>query len=359
MKKRTLIITAALCVSILSATVVIAAPIIRQNLSVTGQAPAYYLDREENLASVTAVVGDRAYVRLDRAIAQGLSAGQTENSTEEAASAEFTETELSSELFSENEISSSDSSENEISSAESSDASTPGASSSGPVYMYYPLGQVDDDVTQYISYLTSEKSFLNITDIDSSLLSQEPETAPAENTSVSREDTPSADQPEQIYRFAGPSQNTSDYLLVTIETFTDRYIIIPRTESGPWNAFVSRLWESTAEQPQKQAESTSYQSDAQLQAVDPQPSLSLAEQIVSQTDSETLGLSGPLDQYTFIADRGLVQLNTREFYQINTYLRNTSGTLNYVCTFLVDSASEKIVYRYDTSPDQLVALGDT
>ncbi len=249
--------------------------------------PACYLDKEENLKSVTQIVGERSCI-LEQVYREGTGS-----------------------------VSSND--------AASLTEPSPADDSMQMVYRYYPSPDTDmqDDISKYMDYLVSEKQFLDITSVSSAV----PDAVPVEAN----------DGSVSVYRLAGPSVDSSSCLAVTIRKFSDSYTVLPQKLEEPWNTYVSKIWADGQKETQKSQHST----------------LDAAERSVASASSGTLGLTGDRKQYTFIADRGITLYGNQEYYQVNAYRQNQNGTLDYVCTYLLDPYTDQIAYRCQGTSDPI------
>ena len=199
MKKKTVLLVAATA-AVASCGTAVLLPQLRQVKTASTEIPSYYLNQDENLESITQIVGERACV-------------------------------------SEPESASSESGQEEESSA--SDSSN---SSSVLVYRYYPVpdATISEDVSAYVDYLTSEKQFLDVTD-----------TVPSETDQTVSQNTA---EEAVSYTLAGPSADPSSYLTVTIQEFSDSYTITPQKEAEAWNQVIARLWEEQESIPETEPE---------------------------------------------------------------------------------------------------------
>lgn len=259
----------------------------------TPQPPARYFAKSENLSSVTEVVGDRRF--------ETVTDGAVEN-REETSAAEPAET-------------------SETGLTESAAAEEKGENIER--YAYFPTESVEEDVTAYMDYLKSEKTFLDVT---------EGEGDPEEGAQT------------RIYRLSGPSEDEKCHLEITIEIADNSYTLTAAKVDEPWNSYVSGLWteEKKKEANRKPEEAVS--------------SMEMAQEAVKSLGEARLNLPKPIDQYDFRTGMGVVNVDGRDYYKVGTYERQENGTVTYECAYLVDYDSGAVAYKYNDATDEKEAL---
>lgn len=252
-----------------------------QNIS-----PEHYFSKSEQVSSITGIVGERS-------IFTSVNETSPDNTT------------------------AADSSDKAAEALEEQPLEKPSESSS--IVYNYSSDTVQQDVEDYVTYLKSEKDFIEITGAH----------------------TDAGDEPSTTRYLAGASQDEDSYLSLTIKESTDSYSISAVKEAQPWTSFLTELW------------NTSYQQTAPAET---SPTIVSAEEQVRSASQQFLKLPNPTDSYRFISKRGLIRLNSSDYYCVSAYLPNEIGTFDYECAFLVDSASGAVKYQYDESTGEAFLL---
>lgn len=287
-KKKTVIIILAVAVAliIISIAALLGRSAARRDR--TPQPPARYFAKSEDLSSVTDIVGDRRFEAMMEEAAE---------STEEASETAATENAPAKETEEKGE--------------------------NIERYAYFPTESVEEDVTAYMDYLKSEKTFLDVT---------EGEGEPEEGAQT------------RIYRLSGPSQDEKCHLEITIEVGESSYTLTAVKVDEPWNSYVSGLWTDEKEK------------EANRKPEEAVSSMEMAQEAVKSLGEARLNLPKPIDQYDFRTGMGVVNVDGRDYYKVGTYERQENGTVTYECAYLVDFDSGTVAYKYNDATDEKEAL---
>lgn len=288
------------------------------------EAPAYYFSKDEELSSITTVVGEREFINLTVIPEESEEAKETEAAKEDKK--EKSGKKKGSEETSKEENADAESSSQESAGTEESqDAAEETTAGETPVpeevYKYLHVEDVKGDIKSYQTYLETEKNFLDVTE------KNEPEEKP---------DTEDPQEGHEFYTFAGPSKDSESHLVITLETDGDSYTVTARKEAEPWNTYFRILWnqqKSKIEDFEKKPKATT--------------SIEQAEDTVRSQSQEKLGLPEPTESYEFIAAPGLSKVDGTNYYTVRTYKRQEDGALYYMGTYLFNYDTNQVGFSMD------------
>ncbi|WP_313151995.1 hypothetical protein [Lacrimispora sp.] len=257
------------------------------------EAPTYYFSKDEDISSVTEIVGDRDFER------QEASEASLETETKETGD----QTEEPKES--------------------SADASSQ-TSSLEACYKYFHVEDTSADIKSYMDYLEGKRNFINVTD----------KSPQSESGQPSAEETPKSSS--EIYQLAGPSKDSTSYLSITLESEADSYTVTTSKENQPWSTYFKDQWDQQKKiiaDFEKQPKATT----TIEQAVDS----------VRAQGQEKLGLPEAIDSYEYIAAPGISKIDGNNYYTVRTYKRQPDDTLIYVATYLFDYNTSSVAFQYD------------
>lgn len=268
-----------------------------------GVAPTYYFSKEEDISSVTEIVGERDFEKLE--------ASETSPDTE------------TKEPVNQNDI------------PEESSAGTASRTSGlGASYKYIHVEDTSADIKSYMDYLEGKKNFINVTD--------KPE--------QSESGQPSADETlktsSEFYQLAGPSKDSASYLSITLESEADSYTVTTSKESQPWSTYFKDQW--------NQQKKIIADFEKQPKATN---TIEQAEDAVRSLSQEKLGLAEAADSYEFIASPGISKIDGKNYYTVRTYKRQPDSTLIYIATYLFDYETSNVAFQYDEVTGNATPLG--
>ncbi len=266
-------------------------------------APTHYFSKEEDISSVTEIVGERDFKKLE----------SSEASPE-------TETK---EPIDQKDI------PKESSAGPASRTSGPDAS-----YKYLHVEDTSADIKSYMDYLEDKKNFINITD----------------NSEQSESGQPSADETpktlSEFYQLAGPSKDSDSYLSITLESEADSYTVTTSKENQPWGTYFKDQW--------NQQKKIIADFEKQPKATN---TIEQAEDAVRSLSQEKLGLAEASDSYEFIASPGISKIDGKNYYTVRTYKRQPDSTLIYIATYLFDYETSNVAFQYNEVTGKTTPLG--
>ena len=227
------------------------------------KAPTYYFSEDEEISSITEIVGERDF--------------KAQAPKKDEAASESTEDEAESEK---------------------------------EIYQYLHASDPVGDIEAYQSYLEGEKNFLDITDKSRMEEAQSPE---------------ASEEEPNIYELAGPSKDANYYLSITLETSADGYKVTTCKEDQPWNTYLKTLWNEQKQkiediQKKPKASTTIEQAEDAVRAQS-QEKLGLPEPVDSYEYIATPGIVR-IDGTNYYAVRTYKQLEDRTLIYIGTFLFN-------------------------------------
>lgn len=265
-------------------------------------APTYYFSKDEDISSVTEIVGERDFVK------QETSEASLETETKETGEQTEKPKETSAGAASQ----------------------TSGLEES---YKYLHVEDTSADIKSYMDYLEGKKNFINVTD-----KSQQAESGQAtdETTKTSSE----------IYQLAGPSKDSASYLSITLESEADSYTVTTSKENQPWGTYFKDQWN----QQKKIIEDFEKHPKAAN-------TIEQAEDAVRSQSQEKLGLAEASDSYEYIASPGISKIDGKNYYTVRTYKRQPDDTLIYIATYLFDYNTSSVAFQYDEVTGKATPLG--
>lgn len=315
------------------------------------EAPAYYFSKDEEISSITTVVGEREFKNLT-VIPEETEAEKETKKKEKSEDSEESKEEKGKKDSDKKEDSSKEKESdkkkvNEETSDEKEDKKEPETEKSGAeessgedggeetteettaeeapipdeVYQYLHIEDVSADLKAYRAYLENEKNFFDVTE----------KTPP-----VPEEADEEKDESKQIYTFTGPSVDDNSHLTIILETTEDSYTVTARKEDEGWNTYFRKLWDDqkkTIEEYLKKPKATT--------------SIEQAEDTVRSQGEEKLGLPEPTEAYEFIAAPGLSKVDGTNYYRVRTYKKLEDDTLIYMGTYLFDYDTSQVSYKFD------------
>ncbi len=265
------------------------------------QAPSYYFSKDEEISSVTEIVGERDFKKPP----------VSDDGQEKETSNPHDKTQ-----------------ENKESSA---DAPTQADNRQEERYKYLHAEDISADLKKYKDYLEGEKHFIDVTD-----KSRQTGQSSTEETSETG---------SEIYHLAGPSKDTSSYLYIILESETDSYTVTVCKESQPWNTYYKNQWDQ-----QKKI----------IAEFEKQPKASTtieqAAETVRAQGQEKLGLPETADSYEYIPSPGISKIEGENYYAVRTYKRQTDDTLIYVASYLFDYDTGSVAFQYDETTGKTTPL---
>ncbi|WP_349948320.1 hypothetical protein ABFV83_07750 [Lacrimispora sp. BS-2] len=266
------------------------------------EAPTYYFSKDEDISSVTEIVGERDFKKQEASEASlDTETKETEDQTEKP--------------------------------EESSAGASSQTSGMGECYKYLNVEDTSADIKSYMDYLEEKKNFINITD-----KSQQPESG-----------QPSADEASktssEIYQLAGPSKDSSSYLSITLESEADSYTVTTSKENQPWNTYFKDQW--------NQQKKIIADFEKQPKAAN---TIEQAEDAVRAQSQEKLGLPEAIDSYEYITAPGISKIDGNDYYTVRTYKRQPDNTLIYVATYLFDYNTGSVAFQYNEVTGKAVPL---
>lgn len=256
-------------------------------------APTYYFSKDEDISSVTEIVGERDFVK------QEASEASLETETKETGNQTEKPIESSADA--------------------ASQTSDPGES-----YKYLHVEDTSADIKSYMDYLEGKKNFINVTD----------KSQQAESGQASADETTKASS--EIYQLAGPSKDSASYLSITLESEADSYTVTTSKESQPWGTYFKDQWN----QQKKIIEDFEKQPKAAN-------TIEQAEDAVRSQSQEKLGLPEASDSYEYIASPGISKIDGNNYYTVRTYKRQPDDTLIYIATYLFDYNTSSVAFQYN------------
>jgi hypothetical protein len=257
------------------------------------EVPTYYFSKDEDISSVTEIVGERDFKK------QEASEASLETETKETSSA----------------------------------GASSQASGMRARYKYFNVEDTSADIKNYMDYLEEKKNFINITDQSQQPESGQPSTDEASKTSA------------EIYQLAGPSKDSSSYLSITLESEADSYTVTTSKENQPWNTYFKDQWNQQKKiisDFEKQPKSTN--------------TIEQAEEAVRAQSQEKLGLPEAIDSYKYITASGISKIDGNDYYKVRTYKRQPDNTLTYVATYLFDYNTGSVAFQYDEVTGKAIPL---
>lgn len=275
----------------------------------TVKPPAYYFTKGDGITSVTELLGERKFELLLEDDTKDREDGDTD--TQEAMQEEETQTaeEEQEPVLLE-------------------------------VYQYYPETEAQSDVDAYVEYLTGEKNFIDITDVE---IGRAPEEDLAEGEDG--KEGPSQEEEPILYVLAGPGAEEGNSLVLSITLYPDRYQIRTRTEEQSWTQYMAALWEERELQQQQQKPD-----DEQGVSRD------YLDEKIAGMSSEELQLPEAMENYEFLSNPGVISVDGEEYARVTAYFKNEAGTLDYVCCYLLDAGGE-VRYKYNEVTGEKTPLG--
>ncbi len=268
-----------------------------------GVAPTYYFSKEEDISSVTEIVGEREFEKQEASLAS------LETETKETA----------------------DQTDKPKESSAGTVSRTSGLEAS---YKYLHVEDTSADIKSYMDYLEGKKNFINVTD-------QSKQTEPGQ---------PSADETlktsSEFYQLAGPSKDSASYLSIILESEADSYTVTTSKEDQPWNTFFKDQWDQQKKKIsdfEKQPKATN--------------TIEQAEDAVRSLSQEKLGLAEASDSYEFIVSPGISKIDGKNYYKVRTYKRQPDSTLIYIATYLFDYETSNVAFQYDEVTGNATPLG--
>ncbi|WP_312427178.1 hypothetical protein [Lacrimispora sp.] len=263
-------------------------------------APTYYFSKEEDISSVTEIVGERDFEKLETSDAS------SETETKETVD-QITE-----------------------SSADTA-SRTSGLEAS---YKYLNVEDTSADIKSYMDYLEGKKNFINVTD----------KSEPSDSGQPSADETPKTSS--EFYQLAGPSKDSASYLSITLESEADSYTVTTSKENQPWSTYFKDQW--------NQQKKIIADFDKLPKATNTKEQ---AEDAVRSLSQETLGLSEASDSYEFIVSPGISKIDGKNYYKVRTYKRQPDSTLIYIATYLFDYETSNVAFQYDEVTGKTTPLG--
>ena len=264
------------------------------------QPPSYYFTKDEDIASVTGILGERDFKK--QSVEESVQATETKQADDQTQKA-----------------------------SETSAVSSAQAAGEEDQYKYLHIEDTSADLKSYKDYLEGVKNFIEMTD-----KSQQEEQS-------SKEDLSKAGT--EIYRLAGPSIDSASYLSITLESDADSYTVTTCKENQPWNKFFKDQWN---QQKKKIADF-----DKQPKATN---TIEQAEETVRAQSQEKLGLPETVDSYEYIASPGISKIDGSNYYTVRAYKRQPDRTLVYVATYLFDYNTSSVAYQYDEATGKAAPL---
>lgn len=263
-------------------------------------APTYYFSKEEDISSVTEIVGARDFKKLE--------ASEASSETETKETVDQT--------------------------TESSSGTASRTSGLEASYKYLHVEDTSADIKSYMDYLEEKKNFINITD-----KSEQPESG-----QPSSEETPKTCS--EFYQLAGPSKDSASYLSITLESEADSYTVTTSKESQPWSTYFKDQWNQ-----QKKIIADFEKLPKATNTIEQ------AEDAVRTLSQEKLGLAEASDSYEFIASPGISKIGGKNYYTVRTYKRQPDSTLIYIATYLFDYETSNVAFQYDEVTGKTTPLG--
>ena len=265
------------------------------------QAPSYYFSKDEEISSVTEIVGERSFEKHP----------VSEDGQETKPSETHDKTQNNKES--------------------SADAPTQTDSRQEERYKYFPAEDISADLKKYRDYLEGEKHFIDVTD-----KSQQTGQNSTEETSETG---------SEIYRLAGPSKDSSSYLSIILESETDSYTVTACKENQPWNTYYKNQW--------NQQKKIIAEFEKQPKAA---TTIEQAVETVRAQGQEKLGLPETADSYEYIASPGISKIEGKNYYAVRTYKRQSDNTLIYVASYLFDYETGSVAFQYDEATGKTAPL---
>ncbi len=292
------------------------------------KAPAYYFSKDDGVSSVTEIVGEREFESIDAKLLEGLVAEAAMNAPpeEEKAEAEDSEGENPGETEAEGTEEKAGEAEAEETGEKAEEAAElPGTEA----YQYRGAEDVQADIDAYLTYLETEKGFVDVTSVMDAREAQQT-AADAETETEEEEEGPIH------YHLTGAGADPQTSLLLAVVQYEDFYQIIACASAQPWSQYVASLWEEREVQAEQKGS---------VQKDDAMTRLSLEEKLTSMT-KEQLGLEEATENYEFISGMGTIFVEGSEYFHATAYRHNDVGTLDYVGTYLID-ADGNVCYKYN------------
>lgn len=265
--------------------------------------PAYYFAKEDNISSLTEVVGERVFEEINPVDdGDGESTAAPEETTGQA------DTAAPEETAGQADTAALDGEEREE-------------------YHYYPTEDAAADLQAYKDYLMQEKHFIEPAAEDEDM-----------------EDTTTEDPVEIRCILAGPSSDENSYLEITLAAGQTACTITAVKKDEAWDGYVARLYEEEKKKVQKQPEETI-------------STRQIAEDTVRGMSQGQLALPEPVKNYEFITNPGLIMVDGTNYYRVSAYKKQENGTLSYECAYLMDFASGDVSYKFDDVTEALEPLG--
>jgi hypothetical protein len=256
-------------------------------------APTYYFSKDEDISSVTEIVGERDFIK------QETSKASLETETKETG----------------------DQTEKTKESSAGAASQTSGLEES---YKYLHAEDTSADIKSYMDYLEGKKNFINVTD----------------NSQQTESGQPSADETaktsSEFYQLAGPSKDSASYLSITLESEADSYTVTTSKENQPWGTYFKDRWnqqKKIIDDFEKQPKATN--------------TIEQAEAAVRSMGQEKLGLAEAADSYEYIASPGISKIDGNNYYTVRTYKRQPDDTLIYIATYLFDYNTSSVAFQYN------------
>ena len=265
------------------------------------KAPSFYFSKDEDISSVTEIVGEREFEKQPAS-----EAGQETETKETGSQAQEA--------------------------GESSAGSSPQTPGSEDRYKYLHVDDTSADLKSYMDYLEGEKNFINVTD-----RSQKPGQTTTEE--ASKADT-------EIYQLAGPSKDSSSYLSITLESQAGSYTVTTAKENQPWNTYFKDQW--------NQQKKVIADFEKQPKATN---TIEQAEETVRSQGQEKLGLPDAAESYEYIAAPGISKIDGKNYYTVRAYKRHSDDTLIYVASYLFDYDTSSVAFQYDEVTEKATPLG--
>jgi len=266
-------------------------------------APTYYFSKEEDISSVTEIVGERDFEK------QEASEASLETETKETV----------------------DQTDKPKESSAGTASRTSGLAAS---YKYLHVEDTSADIKSYMDYLEEKKNFINVTD-------QSKQSEPGQ---------PSADETlktsSEFYQLAGPSKDSASYLSITLESEADSYTVTTSKEDQPWGTYFKDQW--------NQQKKIITEFEKQPKATN---TIEQAEDAVRSLSQEKLGLAEASDSYEFIVSPGISKIDGKNYYKVRTYKRQPDSTLVYIATYLFDYETSIVAFQYDEVTGKATPLG--
>lgn len=286
--------------------------------------PVYYFAKEDNISSLTEVVGERVFEEINPVDAGD--GGESTGAAEETAVRSDTMDRGGAETQEETGA------QEETAGQEETGTQEETAGEEREQYRYYPAEDAAADLQAYKEYLMQEKHFI------------EPAIEEEDDKGETKEEEKEEDSGELRCILAGPSSDENSYLEITLTAGQTACTVTAVKKGEAWNSYVARLYEEEKKKVQKQPE-------------EPISTRQIAEDTVRGMSQGQLALSEPVKNYEFITNPGLIMVEGTNYYRISAYKKQENGTLSYECAYLMDFDSGDVGYKYDDVTEALEPLG--